>query len=311
MVMAADKKSSLVQIAQATLDEAGQSVKVVFTVNGEPISDTNPMPVNIDEQNIVVDVALDRTNDSVTAWQGGTWNITDITGTISLPTGAATSANQTNGTQRSKITDGTNDAALKASAPAGTEQALVVRNIPSGTQTVSGTVTANAGTGSFTVAQATAANLNATVTGTVAATQSGTWTVVGISGSVSLPTGASTEAKQDSTITELQTIKGSVQRLNSVTLCRNAYGTTSVTTGVYVQLIASMPAAVKEVEIFDSSGETLVLAIGGAGSEVDKVYVFPGGNGRIPLQIAASARLSIKAVSANATSGEFTANFYG
>lgn len=45
------------------------------------------------------------------------------------------------------------------------------------TQPISGTVTANAGTGSFTVAQGTAANLNATVTGTVAATQSGTWTV--------------------------------------------------------------------------------------------------------------------------------------
>ena len=45
------------------------------------------------------------------------------------------------------------------------------------TQPVSGTVTANAGTGNFTVVQATAANLNATVTGTVAATQSGTWTV--------------------------------------------------------------------------------------------------------------------------------------
>lgn len=37
------------------------------------------------------------------------------------------------------------------------------------TQPVSGTVTANAGTGSFTVAQATAANLNATVVGTVTA----------------------------------------------------------------------------------------------------------------------------------------------
>ena len=45
------------------------------------------------------------------------------------------------------------------------------------TQPVSGTVTANAGTGNFTVAQATAANLNATVTGTVAATQSGTWNI--------------------------------------------------------------------------------------------------------------------------------------
>lgn len=100
-------------------------------------------------------------------------------------------------------------------------------------------------------------------------------------------------------------------RLNSVTLYRNNYATTPVTTGAYVQLIASMPAAVKEVEIFDSSGETLVLAIGGAGSEVNKVYVFPGGNGRIPLQIAAAARLSVKAVSNNASSGELTINFYG
>lgn len=51
-----------------------------------------------------------------------------------------------------------------------------VSNFPA-TQPVSGTVTANAGTGSFTVAQATAANLNATVTGTVTANQGGTWTV--------------------------------------------------------------------------------------------------------------------------------------
>jgi len=100
-------------------------------------------------------------------------------------------------------------------------------------------------------------------------------------------------------------------RLNSVTLTRNDYTASPVTTAAYTQLIASMPAAIKEIEIFDSSGETLVLAIGGAGSEVNKVYVFPGGNGRIPLQIAASARLSVKAISNNASSGELTINFYG
>jgi hypothetical protein len=44
-----------------------------------------------------------------------------------------------------------------------------------GSITVDGTVTANAGIGNFTVVQATAGNLNATVTGTVASTQSGTW----------------------------------------------------------------------------------------------------------------------------------------
>ena len=63
--------------------------------------------------------------------------------------------------------------------------------IPSGTVTVTGTVTA---------AQATAANLNATVVGTgtfaVQAAQSGTWNITNVSGTVSLPTGAATAAKQ-------------------------------------------------------------------------------------------------------------------
>lgn len=42
-------------------------------------------------------------------------------------------------------------AAILNAAPAGTEYALIVRNIPNGTQTVAGTITANAGTGTFTV----------------------------------------------------------------------------------------------------------------------------------------------------------------
>lgn len=62
------------------------------------------------------------------------------------------------------------------------------------TQPVSGTVTANAGTGSFTVAQATAANLNATVVGTgtfaVQAAQSGTWNIGSITTLPALATGS-------------------------------------------------------------------------------------------------------------------------
>jgi len=47
---------------------------------------------------------------------------------LPLPTGAATSANQTNGTQQSKVTDGTNIAAVKAASttPATTDPALVM-----------------------------------------------------------------------------------------------------------------------------------------------------------------------------------------
>lgn len=130
---------------------------------------------------------------TVAATQSGTWDINNISGTVSLPTGAATSANQTTlGSQTTKINDGTNTAAVKAASTAAVaaDPALVVAVSPNNsvavtgtfwqaTQPVSGTVTANAGTGSFTVAQATAANLNATVVGTgtfaVQAAQSGTW----------------------------------------------------------------------------------------------------------------------------------------
>lgn len=93
---------------------------------------------------------------------------------------------------------------------------------------------------------------------------------------------------------------------------RHDYSGGNVTTGAYTELVADVGATqVQEIEIFDSSGQTLFLAVGAAASEVDQIYIVPGGNGRIPLQIAANARLSIKAVSANATAGEIVVNLYG
>jgi hypothetical protein len=112
---------------------------------------------------------------AVQAAQSGTWNVTNISGTVSLPTGAATAAKQpalgTAGTASADVITVQGIASMTALKVDGSAV----------TQPVSGTVTANAGTGSFTVAQATAANLNATVVGTgtfaVQAAQSGTWNV--------------------------------------------------------------------------------------------------------------------------------------
>lgn len=78
---------------------------------------------------------------------------------LPLPSGASTSAlqttgntslasidtKQTDGTARSRITDGTNNVAVSNASPAGTEQGLIVRNIPSGTQNVNVTGAAAAG----------------------------------------------------------------------------------------------------------------------------------------------------------------------
>lgn len=83
---------------------------------------------------------------------------------------------------------------------------ITVANFPV-TQPVSGTLTCNAGSGTLAVsgpltdsqlrASAVPVSLaSTTITGTAAVTQSGTWNVNNVSGTVSLPTGASTAANQ-------------------------------------------------------------------------------------------------------------------
>lgn len=112
---------------------------------------------------------------TVSAAQSGTWNITNISGTVSLPTGAATAAKQ------------------PALGVAGTASAdvITVQGIASMTALkVDGSGVTQPVSGTVTAAQATAASLNATVVGTgtfaVQATQSGNWTarVVGNAGAV-------------------------------------------------------------------------------------------------------------------------------
>jgi hypothetical protein len=113
-------------------------------------------------------------NDSnILATQSGTWNINNISGTISLPTGASTSALQTTGnTSLSSIDSKT--PALGQSVMASSSPVVIASNqsaIPVTQSTspwvVSGTVTANAGTGTFQVNVTNA---------TLAVTQSGVWT---------------------------------------------------------------------------------------------------------------------------------------
>lgn len=96
-----------------------------------------------------------------------------------------------------------------------------------------------------------------------------------------------------------------------VTTVRNAYATTSVTTGAWVQLVASTSAAIHELEIFDSSGQTLEIGTGAAAAEARLIIVYPGGNGRVPVLVASGTRLSIRAISATASAGELNINAYG
>lgn len=91
---------------------------------------------------------------------------------------------------------------------------------------------------------------------------------------------------------------------------RNNYATTPVTTAAYVEMIANLSVNCREIEVFDSSGQTINLAYGPAGSEVVACQIIPGGNGRIPVMLNKGMRIALKAISANCTVGECTINFY-
>jgi hypothetical protein len=92
------------------------------------------------------------------------------------------------------------------------------------------------------------------------------------------------------------------------------FAITNVDDTAYIQILASIGAVkVRKIQIFMSSGEPLYLAFGAAASEVDKIYIIPGGNGLIDIEIPIATRLSVKAVNAATTvnSGILMINYLG
>jgi hypothetical protein len=110
---------------------------------------------------------------TVTANQGTSPWVTSRTWTLSNGTDSIAAVQS--GTWSVRVQDGAGNAlASSTTTPAGTEQALIVRNIPSGTQTVSGTVAVTQSTNPW----VTSRNWTLSSGGdSVASVQSGTWTV--------------------------------------------------------------------------------------------------------------------------------------
>lgn len=224
-----------------------------------------------------------------------------VMATAPLPTGAATAANQVTGNNSLASIDGkivaVNTGAVVVSSSA----------LPTGAAT-----------------EATLSSLN----GKVVAVDTGAVVV----SSSALPTGAATSALQTTGNTSLSSIDGKMNSLGQklmatsmpVTIAQdqtptiiynaenlvNDYGTSPVTTAAYVTLIASVASRINYVDIFDSSGQIMAIAEGGVGSEVVKFYVYPGGNGWFPITFPAGARISIKAITANATTGYLVFNCF-
>lgn len=86
-----------------------------------------------------------------------------------------------------------------------------------------------------------------------------------------------------------------------------SYSTTNVSTSAYTTLIASTAISVTQLLVTDTSTQLVKLAIGAAGSEVDLCQLPVSSTVTISFesinQIPVGSRLSIRAISANATTG--------
>lgn len=79
----------------------------------------------------------------------------------------------------------------------------------------------------------------------------------------------------------------------------------------WLQIFSSTPLKTNFIEIFDSTGEVMVLGLGASGAESYFLQILPGGNEHIPVRIDPGSRLSLKAVSAvPEIETETTINFY-
>jgi len=289
-----------------------------------------------------------------------------------LPTGAATSALQTTGNTSLGVID-TSTAAINAklgslgqkamagSAPVvlASDQAAIPVTIssaalPTGAATSALQTTGNTSLGTIdtstaaintktpTVAQKTMANSSPVVIASdqsaIPASQSGTWNINNISGTISIPTGAATSALQTTGNTSIASIDTKTPTVAQKTMANSspvviasdqsaipvtnvslvinranyAYSSGNVTTAAYTTLVASTSGIINTITVFESSGQGMILATGAAASEVDLLLIPPGGfDGPVQVRIASGVRLSIKAILATATTGNLIANFTG
>lgn len=158
---------------------------------------------------------------AVAATQSGAWNVTNVSGTVSLPTGASTAANQSTGNTSLSSIDGKlgslGQKAMTGSAP------VVIASDQSA----------------------------------IPASQSGTWNITNVSGTVSLPTGAATSAKQDTEISSLSSIDG---KLSTPTTVR--YGQNTDVDQAAEQVTASSGVLVNGMFIKALSTNTGIIYVG-------------------------------------------------
>lgn len=267
-----------------------QRVKISLGADGVydgDVSSSNPLPISDAGGSVTVDGTV-----SVSG------TVAVSAATLPLPSGAATAANQS-----TIIGHVDNIEALLGTIDADTS---VLAGVVSGSEMQVDVVSSALPTGAATEATLSALASEDFATETTLASIDSA-----LAGTLSVNVGLTDVELRASPVAISGTITAEDSGFVDTQFIRNDYSSVNVTTTAYVELIASTPNDYQEIEIFDSSGQTLKLAFGAASSEVDKILIFPGGNGRVKLNVPASTRISIRAVSATASVGEVCINFYG
>lgn len=265
-------------------------------------------------------------NAKVTAVDTG--NVTVVSS--ALPTGAATSANQS--------TANTSLAAIDASL---NDIEAVIEVVNHGSPATAQRVAADLGVGGVQVSNANPVPIQATNLD-IRDLSSVTDSVSAVVTSSALPTGAATAANQATQITSLSSIDTSLNNIETVITVtgtgaatgaqrvvladessanrgrsyvnstRTVHTSIPVTTGTWVELISSLSAEVSALTIFSSSGSTLEIGIGAAAAETRTLLVPPGGfDAVISLRIPTATRVSVRAVDTSATTGELQVVYFG
>lgn len=241
-----------------------------------------------------------------------------VVSSSALPSGASTSSLQSTGNTSLSSIDTKTPALGQALAAASSPVVLTAAQLSTLTplptvavtqstspwvSSVTGTVTANAGTNLNTSALA----LDATLSGTQVSQGSTTSGQKGVLSLGAVSTNAPTYSNGQTSPISLSTrgdVRTQIKGGDLSQLIRNDYSSVNVTTAAYVQLVASTASNINRLYIFDSSGQDFVLAVGAAASEVDQIRIPPGGlDTVVDLFIPSGSRISIKASSATASSG--------
>lgn len=147
--------------------------------------------------------------------------------------------------------------------------------------------------------------LLATVTGTVAATQSGTWNVTNISGTISLPTGAATSANQSTEITSLATIATNTGAaipagtaiIGKVTTDQTTHGTTDLV-AADITKIAGVAAVADPCQTAAkvytpvnvvTATNVIITAVSAKKKYICGIFLYPGGTDNIAVYQATTA----------------------